>query len=116
MGFPLFSAIYKTLVAIFAVLLILVGIVLTPTPIPIGIVLIGLGFMLLVNVSPGGIRWLRRRWRWFDKRLHDLERLLPESMAKSIRRSDYEHEDEKDTDKTVENQSFTARLKASKRH
>lgn len=111
---PLLGAIYKTLVTIFALTLILVGIILTPTPIPVGLVLIGIGFTLLVNVSPSGVRCLRRKWRWFDKRLHALERALPESMAKSLRRSDFEHENEENTEDTSEKKSFISRLRMSK--
>lgn len=94
--------------------IILLGIILTPTPLPIGIILIGLGFTLLVNVSPAPIRWLRARWKWFDLRLHDLERFLPEVLAKPLRRTDCDH-DEDEAPEPSAKLSFIDRLKRSNR-
>lgn len=79
---------FKFLVTIFAIILIFAGIVLTPTPAPFGIILILIGFLLLAAVSPDMMRWLRRRWRWLDRQLIKLERILPRWLARQLRKSD----------------------------
>ena len=86
---------YKFLVTIFAIILIFAGIVLAPTPAPFGIILILIGFLLLAAVSPDMMRWLRRRWRWLDRQLIKLERILPRWLARQLRKSDIE-KDEKE--------------------
>ncbi len=84
---------FKFLVTLFAIVLILVGIVMTPTPIPFGIVLIIFGFFLLAAVSPDMMRWLRRRWRWLDNQLIKLERKLPGWLARQLRKSGIPNEE-----------------------
>lgn len=81
-------------VSVFALLLIGFGAVLTISPIPFGFVLVMMGFLLFVTVAPAEVRWLRKRWRWFERMMHRLEKRLPEWIAKRLRQSDYDHEDE----------------------
>jgi membrane protein YdbS with pleckstrin-like domain len=94
MGVRVFRAIFKALVTLFALLLIAIGILVTPSPIPFGIVFIAIGFLLLVAVAPDMVRWLRRRWRWFDRQMKKLEKKLPEWIAKQLRKSDVERNDD----------------------
>lgn len=86
--------IFRLAVSLFAILLILFGLVWTISPIPFGIVFVILGFMLLLSAAPGEIRWLRKRWRWLDRVMHGLEKRLPKWIAKRLRETDYEHEEE----------------------
>ncbi|GJL95917.1 MAG: hypothetical protein DHS20C05_23220 [Hyphococcus sp.] len=90
----IFRAIFKFFVSLFAILLILIGIITTPTPIPFGIVFIALGFFLLAASAPDLLRWMRRRWRWLDRQLVRLEKKLPRWLAKYLRRSDLRDEKE----------------------
>ncbi|MCB2099030.1 MAG: hypothetical protein KDE05_15475 [Parvularculaceae bacterium] len=86
--------VFRIAVSIFALLLIGFGVVLTISPIPFGIVLVILGFLLFVSAAPAEVRWLRKRWRWFDRMMHRLEDRLPEWIAKRLRASDYDHDKE----------------------
>jgi len=86
--------IFRIAVSIFALLLIGFGIVLTFSPIPFGLIIVVIGFLLFVTVAPAEVRWLRRHWRWFDRAMHGLEKRLPEWIAKRLRNSDYDHEEE----------------------
>ncbi|MEM9263857.1 MAG: hypothetical protein AAGA22_09785 [Pseudomonadota bacterium] len=85
---------FKAIVAAFGVVLILIGIPLTPSPIPFGIVFIALGLSLLVWASPSAVRWLRRRWGWFDRQMRRLEQMLPDSLAKYLKKSDLDSDDD----------------------
>ncbi|HNR77826.1 MAG TPA: hypothetical protein PKM48_11895 [Parvularculaceae bacterium] len=86
--------VFRIAVSIFALLLIGFGAVLTISPIPFGIVLVILGFMLFVSAAPAEVRWLRKRWRWFDRMMHRLEKRMPKWIAKRLRESDYDHDHE----------------------
>lgn len=87
--------IFRITVSLFALLLIAFGLVVTISPIPFGFIIVIVGFLLFVSVAPAEVRWLRRRWRWFDKSMHSLEKRLPRWLAKRLRESDYDHaEDE----------------------
>ncbi|OFX01773.1 MAG: hypothetical protein A3E78_03970 [Alphaproteobacteria bacterium RIFCSPHIGHO2_12_FULL_63_12] len=88
--------VFRIAVSIFALLLIGFGLVVTISPIPFGFIIVAIGFLLFVAVSPGEVRWLRRRWRWFDKMMHRLEKRLPEWIAKRLRVSDYDHAEDED--------------------
>jgi len=89
-------AMFKFAVAVFALLLILIGLIVMPTPLPFGIIFVILGVLLLAAVAPAAVRGLRRRFRWFDRFMHWAERNLPEWLARRLRESDYEHEDSED--------------------
>ncbi len=105
--------VFRIAVTIFAVFLILFGIVWTISPIPFGIVVVALGFLLLATVAPAEIRWVRRRWRWFDKAMHKLEEKLPEWIAKRLRVSDYDHaEDEAPPPRAQSTPTKTRRARA----
>lgn len=90
--------IFKIAVSFFALALIAIGLVITISPIPFGFVIVVVGFLLFVSVAPAEVRWLRRRWRWFDRTMHGLEKRLPAWLAKRLRQSDYDHdEDDRET-------------------
>ncbi len=86
--------VFKIAVSIFALLLIGFGVVLTISPIPFGFIIVIVGFLLFVTVAPGEVRWVRKRWRWFDKAMHGLEKRLPEWIARRLRVSDYDHSED----------------------
>ena len=52
MATRIFFGIFKFAVAVFAWLLIVVGVILTPSPIPFGIIFIAIGLALMVAVAP----------------------------------------------------------------
>lgn len=90
--------VFRIAVSVFALLLIGFGVVLTISPIPFGFVIVIVGFLLFVTVAPAEVRWLRKRWRWFDRAMHGLENRLPEWIAKRLRVSDYDHDEDDETD------------------
>ena len=81
------ASLFKFLVAAFGVLLIVIGIIVAPSPIPFGIIFILLGFFLLTAAAPDFVRWVRRHWRWMDRKLLGLEKRLPKWLARQLRRS-----------------------------
>jgi hypothetical protein len=85
--------VFRLAVSLFAILMILFGLVWTISPIPFGIVFLTLGTLLLAAAAPGEVRWLRRRLRWFDRLMHGLEKRLPKWIAERLRDSDYEHDE-----------------------
>ncbi|MBB5520071.1 hypothetical protein [Amphiplicatus metriothermophilus] len=85
---------FKFAIAVFAVLLIVFGMIWMWSPIPFGFVFIIIGFLLLAAVAPAFIRFLRRRFGWFERFLHWLERRLPGWLARLLRRTDVDHEEE----------------------
>ncbi|NWG70423.1 MAG: hypothetical protein HXY23_02290 [Parvularculaceae bacterium] len=90
--------VFRTIVAAFALLLIIGGAVVTISPIPGGIVIVAIGFLLFASAAPATVRAVRKRWKWFDRMIHRLEKHLPKWIAKSLRESDYVHDDEKDAE------------------
>lgn len=85
---------FRIAVTLFAILLILFGAIWTISPIPFGFIILILGFLLLLAAAPGEVRWLRRRWRAFDRAMHALEKRLPEWLAKRLRATDHNHDEE----------------------
>ncbi|MBT8471025.1 MAG: hypothetical protein HKN14_08005 [Marinicaulis sp.] len=83
----LIASLFKFMVAAFAVLLIIIGVIVAPSPVPFGIVFIILGFFLLTAAAPDFVRWIRRRWRWLDRKLDRLEEIIPNWLARQIRRT-----------------------------
>lgn len=88
--------IFRFAVTAFAIALIVFGLIWTISPLPFGFILVAAGLAILISVAPAEIRWLRRRWRWFDRLLHRLEKKLPRWIAKRLRDSDYDHADEEE--------------------
>jgi hypothetical protein len=86
--------VFRIAVSAFAALLIVFGLIWTISPLPFGIVVVAAGILLFITVAPAEVRWLRRRWRWFDRAMHRLEDRLPEWIAKRLRVSDYEHDED----------------------
>ena len=87
--------IFRLFVATFAVLLMIGGAVVTISPIPGGFVIVIIGFLIFASVMPATVRGVRKRWKWFDRVIHRIEKRLPKWLAKLLRESDYEHEDER---------------------
>lgn len=88
--------VFRFLVATFALLLIIGGAVLTISPIPGGIFIFLMGLIVFAAAVPKPVRALRKRWRWFDRFMHRIERFLPKFIARRLKESDWEHPDEKD--------------------
>lgn len=89
---------FRFALTIFAIILIIVGIITAPTPVPFGIIFIILGILLLSSVAPGLVRWLRKRWRWFDRQMLRVEKRLPNWIAKHLRKSQVERDEEEEDD------------------
>ena len=89
---------FRFALTIFAFILIIVGVITTPTPVPFGIIFIVLGLLLLSSVAPNVVRWLRRHWRWFDRQMLRVEKRLPNWIAKHLRKSHVEREDEEEAE------------------
>jgi len=81
-------AILKFLIFLFAVMLIIFGVIAAVTPIPFGLIFIAIGFFLLTAVSPSLMGRIRRRWPWLDRRLKMLDAKLPRWLARHLRKSD----------------------------
>lgn len=87
---------FRVLIAIFALIMIAVGMVTAITPIPFGLPLVVIGFLLLATASPATLKFIRKRWRWLDRRLVWLQEKLPRSMTRSLRRSDPNTDEDED--------------------
>jgi hypothetical protein len=85
------NSILKFAVAAFAVALIVAGAVLAISPIPGGMVVFAVGVILLAVVMPSAVRGLRRRWKFFDRLMHRIEKILPKWLARKLKASDYDH-------------------------
>lgn len=56
-----FNGVGRTVIVVVGVLLIIVGIPITPMPIPFGLPMIITGFLMIASVSPAFRNWIRRR-------------------------------------------------------
>jgi|GEM_PF-1800089 len=97
-GDGIFWSVFKFFVAVVGLILILVGLIVSPSPVPFGFVPFVIGLLLLSAAAPDLIRWLRRRWRWLDRQLKRLEKQLPKWIARHLRRSGVNGDDEEETD------------------
>jgi hypothetical protein len=88
--------IIRVLIALFAILLMVGGAVVTISPIPGGFIIVIVGFLLFASVAPATVRGIRKRWKWFDRQIHRAEKHLPKWLARLLRESDYVHPDEKE--------------------
>ncbi|UXD87746.1 PGPGW domain-containing protein [Thalassolituus hydrocarboniclasticus] len=73
------------------VLLLLLGIIITPMPIPLGIILIILGLSMLVSTIPRVrtfLQFLRRRYRVFSHKLNSIKHRLPAFARQLIEDTD----------------------------
>lgn len=105
--------VFKTLVIVVALLMIAAGTVTAITPIPFGLPLIVLGFLMLATASPVSVRWLRIRWRWFDRRLKWVQDTLPRWMTGTLRRTDpdlqsKDKDEEQEDDREVQKEGASA--------
>ena len=87
----LLLALFKFAIAVFAILMIVAGFLIMPTPLPFGLLLVAIGLLLLVVVAPSMIRDMRRRFGWFERFMHWIEKGLPEWLARRLRETDIEH-------------------------
>ena len=84
----MFKQAWNIILLLFAVLLVLVGLVTFLLPIPFGIVLLVVGIAMLMMVSPVARNWfhrLRDRYPSLDRRLASVEPHLPVSLQKILR-------------------------------
>ncbi len=73
------------------ILLLLLGIIITPMPIPLGIILIILGLSMLVSTIPqvrAFLQFLRRRYRVFSYKLNRIKHHLPAFARQLIEDTD----------------------------
>jgi hypothetical protein len=78
----------RILVGLFALVLIVFGLIWMFSPLPLGFIFVILGVLLLAAVLPAFLRWIRRRWRWLDRILDRLQAILPAWLGRFLRRSD----------------------------
>lgn len=96
------------MVTAFAIILIVIGLIAMAAPTPFGFVFVALGFALLTAVAPDFVRWLRRRWRWLDRILQQLEKVLPDWLAKHLRKSGENGDDQARADRNMSRDSKTS--------
>ncbi len=99
--------VFRIAVAVFAVILIVVGAMTAISPIPFGLPLVVLGFVLLATSSPATLRWMRRRWGWLDRRFRWLQERAPARMRERLRRTD-PYPDQEDDEETEDDGSPAA--------
>lgn len=102
-------AFFRFALTIFAIALIVFGVIMTISPIPFGFVFVVLGFLLLAAVAPAFLRWFRKRWRWLDRKLDRLQETLPGWLARHLRKSDIDHDDEEKDEDDEEEKSAARR-------
>jgi hypothetical protein len=56
-----FGGMVRAVILVVGVLLIIVGIPVTPMPIPLGLPMVITGFLMVASVSPGLQKWIRRK-------------------------------------------------------
>ncbi len=81
----------RVLSLVFAITLILVGLIVLPMPIPLGAIMIVSGLVLLISVSTTvalKLRTFRRNHRDIDKWIRAAEDRLPETWRRVLRRTD----------------------------
>lgn len=80
----------RIVVVPFALVLLVVGAILTPTPLPFGIPMMAVAIFLLIGSSKPALRLvrrLRRRWNWLDRLLSMFEERTGGSVARTFQRS-----------------------------
>ena len=85
--------------SLFAIALILVGIVVTPLPIPFGILLILLGIALLITTNTAFALWLRnfrRRHPDMDEKLRKAQKWLPGFLRIPLDKTDPDEKKERE--------------------
>ncbi len=73
------------------ILLLLLGVIITPMPIPLGIILIILGLSMLVSTIPRVrtfLQFLRRRYHVFSHKLNSIKHRLPAFARQLIEDTD----------------------------
>jgi len=83
----LFAGVVRMTILVVGILLIVVGIPVTPLPLPFGLPMIITGFLMVASVSPGLQRWIRRqreRNRKLDERIVGVRDKVPGFIRKLI--------------------------------
>jgi len=90
--------VFRLAIAVFAVIMVVFGVIAMLAPTPFGFVFIILGFLLLTIAAPALVRRLRRHGPWLDRRLNALEKKAPGWLARRLRESGppQDQEDEED--------------------
>lgn len=89
---------FRLSLAILALAMVFFGVIVMIAPTPFGFVFVILGFLLLASVAPAFVRGMRKYWRWFDRKLSNLEKRSPRWIAKILHKTapDAEERDAKD--------------------
>ena len=77
--------------SLFAVTLIVIGVVTSISPVPFGFVLVVIGVIVLALADPRArpvLRWLRRRWPWLNRRLRGAQAKAPTAIAEPLEETD----------------------------
>lgn len=81
------EALLNLLIKLVAIVCLIIGSITLLTPIPTGMLLIGVSIALLVPTSPTAQSWvgkLRRRHKFLDRHLHDIEPRLPTPLRTAL--------------------------------
>lgn len=95
--------IFRLAIAIFAVILIVFGLAVMIAPTPFGFILVILGILLFATAAPELFRKLRKRWKWLDRRLDAFQRRAPRWLAKRLKLSDPETDEDDEQDENNNN-------------
>lgn len=87
-------ALFRIALTIFAIALIVFGVITSISPAPFGFVFVILGVLLLAAVAPAFLCFLRMRSRWLDRQLDRLQKKLPRWIAGRLEKSDVDHNED----------------------
>lgn len=99
------SKLLHMIASIFAIILIVFGIVLTPMPIPFGLVLIVIGIALLITTNTAFALWLRnfrKRHPDMDGKIRKAQKWLPGFLRIPLDKTSPEQADKDEADAEIE--------------
>jgi len=82
--------VFRFTLLIFAIALILAGLIILPLPIPFGAIMIVAGVAILISVNETAANWFRRRRLnnpRFNQWISDVEPRIPGMLGRAIRRT-----------------------------
>lgn len=90
------SIIARLVTTVTGLALIVYGVIAAVSPLPLGVPLIVVGFLMIAMANPAArplIRHMRRKWRWFDFIVRQVEDKSPERLKETIEETDPEEDE-----------------------